>query len=323
MTPCLNWGVLGYARIARLQVIPAILASGNSRLHRLATRDASKQAEIEAQSPGVICSTRYEDVLADPAVEAVYIPLPNSMHHEWAIRALNAGKHVLCEKPLALDAAQARDMVAAAARNDRVLMEAFMYRYSDRTAKVRQVLDSGELGEIRHLNASFRFFLDREGTIKMQPGLGGGAMYDVGVYPVNLLGLVTGGELPVAVHAEAEFRDGVDVNASVLLRYGSGLLATLHCGFNAFGQMGAEIVGTRGRLVIPDPFLGEAGRITLYTAQGARQIEVDACDRYTAQLRGFSADILAGRAPLLPLDESLRNLEVLDMIRAQMKVRTA
>ncbi len=323
MTPCLNWGVLGYARIARLQVIPAILASGNSRLHRLATRDASKQAEIEAQSPGVICSTRYEDVLADPAVEAVYIPLPNSMHHEWAIRALDAGKHVLCEKPLALDAAQARDMVAAAARNDRVLMEAFMYRYSDRTAKVRQVLDSGELGEIRHLNASFRFFLDREGTIKMQPGLGGGAMYDVGVYPVNLLGLVTGGELPVAVHAEAEFRDGVDVNASVLLRYGSGLLATLHCGFNAFGQMSAEIVGTRGRLVIRAPFLGEAGRITLHTAQGARQIDVDACDRYTAQLRGFSADILAGRAPLLPLDESLRNLEVLDMIRAQMKVRTA
>ncbi len=323
MTQQLNWGILGYARIARLQLIPALQASGNSRLHRLATRDAAKQSEIEAQSPGVICSTRYEDVLADPAVQAVYVPLPNSMHHEWVIRALDAGKHVLCEKPLALDAAQARDMAAAAARNHRVLMEAFMYRYSDRTARVREVLASGELGEIRHLNASFRFFLDREGTIKMKPELGGGALYDVGVYPLNLLGLVTGGELPLAVHAEAEFVDGVDVNASVLMRFASGLLATLHCGFNAFGQMGAEIVGSRGRLVIPDPFLGEAGALTLHTAQGARQIEVAATDRYTAQVREFSAAILAGQAPLLTLDESIRNLEVLDMIRAQMKVRTA
>lgn len=318
----LNWGILGYARIARTQLIPALQASGNSRLKAVASRDASKRAEAEAQSPGITTFASYEEVLADPTVEAVYVPLPNSLHHEWVIKALDAGKHVLCEKPLALDAAQAREMAAAAVRNKRVLMEAFMYRYSDRTWQLRTILESGVLGEIRHMNASFRFFLDRAGTIKMQAALGGGALYDVGVYPLNLIGLVSGGALPVAVHAEGEFQDGVDVNASVLLRFESGMLATLHCGFNAFGQMGAEIVGTQGRVSIPDPFLGDAGEITVHTAQGVRRIEVAATDRYTAQVRDFSAAILQNRAPLLTLEESIHNLEVLDMIRSQIKART-
>ncbi|MDQ7990294.1 MAG: Gfo/Idh/MocA family oxidoreductase [Candidatus Dactylopiibacterium sp.] len=318
----IRWGILGYARIARLQVIPAIQAAGNACVHALASRGAEKQAEAAGQVPGAVIHGDYQALLDDASVEAVYIPLPNALHYEWTIRALEAGKHVLCEKPLALDAAQAREMQAAAQRHDRLLMEAFMYRYSDRTRQVRTVLDSGVLGEIRHVNASFRFLLDRPGTIKMQPGLGGGALYDVGVYPVNLLGLVTGGALPDAVHAEAEFDSGVDVNASVLLRYGSGLLATLHCGFNAFGQMGAEIVGTRGRLSIPDPFLGEAGEITLHTAQGSRAITVTATERYAAQIRDFSAAVLQGRSPLLTLDESIRNHEVLDLIRASLKPRT-
>lgn len=315
----LNWGILGYARIARTQLIPALQASGNSRLQALASRDADKRAEALSQSPGIQTYASYEELLDDPAVEAVYVPLPNSLHHEWVIKALDAGKHVLCEKPLALNAEQAREMAAAAARNKRVLMEAFMYRYSDRTWQLRAILESGVLGEIRHMNASFRFFLDRVGTIKMQPALGGGALYDVGVYPLNLLGLVSSGALPVAVHVEGEFQDGVDVNASVLLRFSSGMLATLHCGFNAFGQMGAEIVGTKGRVSIPDPFLGEAGEITLHTAQSVRRIPVAATDRYTTQVRDFSAAILQDRAPLLTLEESIRNLEVLDMIRAQIK----
>jgi xylose dehydrogenase (NAD/NADP) len=232
------------------------------------------------------------------------------------IAALDAGKHVLCEKPLALSAREAREMQAASIGNERLLMEAFMYRYTDRTRQLRAVLDSGVLGEIRHVNASFRFLLDRPGTIKMNAELGGGALYDVGVYPLSLLGLITQGALPIMVHAEAQFENGVDVNTSVLMRYESGLLATLHCGFNAYSQTGAEIIGTQGRLVIPDPFLGEAGELTLSTAQGMRTIPINATDRYTAQMRDFAAAILQQRSPLIPLRESIRNLEVLDLIRA-------
>lgn len=319
MTACVRWGILGYARIARLQLIPAILAAGNGRVQALASRDPARLAEARAQLPGLVCHQSYEALLADPQVDAVYVPLPNSLHRQWAIAALQAGKHVLCEKPLALDAAQARDMQAAAAASGRILMEAFMYRYTERTRRLCEVLASGVLGEIRHVNAAFRFFLDREGTIKMQPELGGGALYDVGVYPLNLLGLVSGGALPLAVHAEATLRDGVDVNASVLLRYESGLLATLHCGFDAFGQMGAEIVGTQGRLVVPDPFLGDAGELVLHDKNGCRPIAVAASDRYTEQVRAFGDAVLGREAMLLPLAESIRNLEVLDMIRARLK----
>lgn len=319
MSAHINWGILGYARIARLSVIPAILASGNGRVHALASRDAAKLAEARAQVPDLVGYTSYAELIADPAIDAVYIPLPNSQHRQWAIAALDAGKHVLCEKPLALDAAEAREMAAAARSNERLLMEAFMYRYTDRTRQVKAVLDSGVLGNIRHANLSFRFLLDRPGTIKLQPELGGGALYDVGVYPVNLLGLISGGALPVAVHAEAGFDNDVDVNTSALLRYESGLLATIHCGFNAFGQMGAEIVGTQGRLLVPDPFLGEAGALTLTTKEGSRTIPVAATDRYTEQVRDFAAAIREGRQPLLSLEESIRNLEVLDLIRANLK----
>ncbi|MDO6385094.1 MULTISPECIES: Gfo/Idh/MocA family protein [Uliginosibacterium] len=315
----IRWGILGYARIARLQLIPAILASGNGRIQALASRDESKLAEACAQVPELVSYTSYSELLADPQVDAVYIPLPNALHRQWVVAALDAGKHVLCEKPLALSAREAREMQAAAVSNERLLMEAIMYRYTDRTRQLRAVLDSGVLGEIRHVNASFRFLLDRPGTIKMEPELGGGALYDVGVYPVSLLGLITDGALPVRVHAEAQFDNGVDVNASVLLRYESGLLATLHCGFNAFGQMGAEIIGSKGRLMVPDPFLGEAGELTLVTAQGSRSIPVSATDRYTAQVRDFAAAVLQQRSPLIPLKESIRNLEVLDLIRASLQ----
>ncbi len=319
MSAQIRWGILGFARIARLQAIPAILASGNGRVHAIASRDEAKLDEARKLLPDVVGHKSYDDLIRDPAVQAVYVPLPNSLHHQWVIAALNAGKHVLCEKPLALDAAQAREMAAAARINGRLLMEGFMYRYTDRTKQLRTVLDSGELGEIHHVNASFRFLLDRTGTIKTQPSLGGGALYDVGVYPLNLLGIVTGSQRPVACHTEAEFADGVDVNTSVLLRYASGLLATLHCGFNAFGQMGAEIVGTKGRLIIPDAFVGEAGTLALVTAGGTQSLPVAATERYTEQFKDFAAAVLEMRAPLLDLDESIRNLEVLDMIRTSLK----
>lgn len=321
MNTQIRWGILGFARIARLQAIPAILASGNGCVHALASREESKLAEARERVPGVKGHTRYEDLIHDPEVDAVYVPLPNALHHQWVIAALNAGKHVLCEKPLALDAAQAREMAAAADANDRLLMEGFMYRYTDRTRQIQEVIGSGRLGSIRHVSASFRFFLDRPGTIKMQPALGGGALYDVGVYPLNLLGLITGSALPVACHAESEFSDGVDVNTSVLLRYADGLIATLHCGFNAHNQMVADIVGTEGRLIVPDTFLGEAGSLTLITREGTQTLPVAGTERYTEQFRDFSAALLEKRNPQLDLQESIRNLEVLDMIRTSLGTR--
>ena len=184
----LRWGVLGYARIARESVIPAILRSDNSEFRALASRDEAKLADGLARFPGIRTHRGYADLLDDPEVDAVYIPLPNSLHREWTVRAAEKGKHVLCEKPLALDAGQVREMIAAAEANRVVLMEAFMYRYTDRTRQVAGVLASGALGEIKFIEASFRFRLANPASIKLQPALGGGALYDVGCYPVNFAG---------------------------------------------------------------------------------------------------------------------------------------
>ena len=254
-------------------------------------------------------------MLADDAIQAVYIPLPNSLHKEWVIRALQAGKHVLCEKPLGLTAAEAQEMQQVAVKHNRLLMEAFMYQYTDRVRVVKEAVESGELGDIRHINVSFRFLLDRPNTIKMQPALGGGSLYDVGCYPVNFIGMITG-RLPVQCKALCETDQGVDTNLSALLQYDDGLIANIHCGFNAFGRNYAEIIGTKGMLCIDKPFLDDAGTVYLHTSEGVRELPVSESDRYQAEIRNFSSAILNEPSRVIPLEETVRNMQVLDMIRA-------
>lgn len=314
----INWGVLGYARIAQTSVIPAIARAANAKLLAVASREASKLTDAQEKTGCERTYASYEALLEDKDIQAIYIPLPNSLHKEWAIKALQAGKHVLCEKPIALTAAEALEMNTVAKAQNRLLMEAFMYRYTDRTHKVREVIGSGALGEIRHINASFRFFLDRPNTIKVQPGLGGGALYDVGCYPVNFLGMVTGRH-PVRAHAVAQMDQGVDVNLSALLQYDDGLIANIHCGFNAFNKMGVEIIGTQGLLKIDDPFADFRGHIELTTKEGTRLIPVAESDRYRDEIADFSAAILEGRFPAFGMDETIMNMQVLDMIFASLK----
>jgi predicted dehydrogenase len=318
MNQAIQWGVLGAARIARLQVIPAIVRCPNARLHAVASRDPAKLAEFQALFGSFKTHDSYEALLEDPAVDAIYIPLPNSMHREWAIRAMRCGKHVLCEKPLALNSQEAAEMIQVAQECKLLLMEAFMYRYTDRMSQINRVLGSGVLGQIRSVNSTFRFLLDRENTIKENPELGGGALYDVGCYPLNLIGLVAGAE-PVSVAVECDKSHGVDINLSALLRYESGLIASLHCGFNAFGRMHSEIIGTDGTLLAPDTFLDDAGQLALHTRQGCALIPVAESDRYGEEIRDFSAAILENRSPMLSLEESLRNMRILDCILEQVR----
>lgn len=311
MSDVVNWGVLGYARIAKNSIIPAITRAENARLYGVASRNQAELPTGEwAQNYG-----DYAALLADPAIQAVYIPLPNSLHKEWVIRALAAGKHVLCEKPIGLNAAEAQEMQQAAIQHNRLLMEAFMYQYTDRVRVIKQVLESGVLGELRHINVSFRFLLDRPNTIKMQPTLGGGALYDVGCYPVNFVGMVTG-RLPTQVRALCETEQGVDTNLSALLQYDDGLIANIHCGFNAFGRNYAEIIGSKGMLIIDKPFLDDAGALHLHTAEGVRELPVSESDRYQAEIRHFSSAVLNQPSWLIPLTETVRNMQVLDQIRA-------
>lgn len=325
MSQKIRWGVLGWARIARNEVIPAITRSTNGTLHAIASRSEAKLAEARAELNPPALHASYEALVRDPAVDAIYNPLPNHLHKAWTIEAARHGKHVLCEKPLALDAAEAREMVEACRAHGVVFMEAFMYRYSARTAKIVEILRSGVLGDIKFVQAQFRFLLNRPGDVRREPAMGGGSLYDVGCYPVNLIGLVldtvTGsppgtGPRPDQVRAVAVEANGIDELFSAVLRYPGGVVASLHSGFNAHGRSCAEIIGTRGVLEVPLPFFG-TGDPCLLTLDGRRQeVPVPESDRYRLQVEDFAAAILENRPPLLTATESLRNMELIDRLYA-------
>lgn len=312
----IRWAVLGWARIARKEVIPAIRRTGNSEFYALASRNKDHLNQCRTEYGCEKLYDNYLDALKDPSVDAVYIPLPNSMHKEWAIAAARHGKHVLCEKPLALTSGECQEMIEAAKAGNVLLMEAFMYRYTDRIARVRELLDQGVIGPVKSISSSFRFNLDRANTIKVQRELGGGALYDVGCYPVNFVNMVTGSE-PVSVAAESILENGVDIIFSGVLKYAEGVVATVSGGFNSFRRVYSEIVGTQGILEVPDTFMGNAGSIRLITAEGTREIPVAEADRYGLEIADFAQAILEQKKPRLNLDETMRNLRTIDQLVKQ------
>jgi xylose dehydrogenase (NAD/NADP) len=320
----IRWGILGYARIAELSVMPAIVRATGAELFAVASRDPAKLAACQAKFGVQRLHSSYEALLADPEVDAVYVPLPNSLHCEWTLRAAEAGKHVLCEKPMGLNAAQCREMTAACTRHGVKLMEAFMYRYTERTRLVLDIIDSGILGEIRFIEASFRFLLDRPESIKLQEGLGGGSLYDVGCYPVNFAGMIVdraararpGSIKPVSVAAKATRVGGIDQLFSGILQYESGIIAAVNSGFNAHKRVFAEVVGTQGVLEVPDPFFDNAGTLTITRGEERLERAVPVSDRYRAEVEDFGRAIREDSDPLFPLAETFRNAEVIDQLLA-------
>lgn len=320
----IRWGILGYARIAREQVMPAILRSPHAALGALASQDPVKRKEALVRFPGIGVHSSYEVLLADPTIDAIYLPLPNALHCEWTLRAIRAGKHVLCEKPMGLTTGESIEMIAAARQKGVKLMEAFMYRYTHRTRVVIDLVRSGVLGEIKFVASTFRFLLSNPNSIKLRPELGGGALYDVGCYPVNFIGLVAdlsaqarpGTAMPDSISGESVRVGGVDTGFSAVFRYASGMIASANCGFNSHGRIFSEIVGTEGVLEIPNTFLDEAGVLTLTNGSQRREIPVTESDRYRAEIEDFSAAIQEDREPLFPLEETQRNADVLERMIA-------
>lgn len=322
----LRWGILGYARIARLSLIPALQKARNAEFYAIASRDLGTLAPLRTEWPAVKQFGSYEELVRDPNIDIIYIPLPNSLHREWTIKAAAHGKHVLCEKPLGLTAAEAREMIVACETHRVILMEAFMYRYTARIAKVIEIIRSGLLGEIKQVNATFRFRLNRP-SIKLRPELGGGSLYDVGCYPINFVGLVVdtiaggtpgAGGKPEEVKVDCVREGGVDMNFAALLRYRSGLMATIQSGLSAHRQIYAEVIGTEATLEIPEAFLGEGPPLRLLVGdpEERREVAVPTSDRYLLEVEDFSDAVLRGRAPFFSLTETVRNAEVLDRLMA-------
>ena len=313
MTPnrILRWGLLGTARINRA-VIPVIRESSHCTLEAVASRTIDHAREYAAQwsIPRAIGS--YEALLDDPAVDAIYIALPNSLHAEWTVRALDAGKHVLCEKPLALSVAEVDEIARAARRAGRVATEAFMYRHHPLTHAVQKIVQDGAIGELRLIRGAFTFPLTRLADVRFDRALGGGSLWDVGCYPVSYACLLADGAPSDVAGWQETSESGVDIAFAGMLRFSSGLVAQFDCGFRAAFRAEMEIVGTSGVLRVDRAFkAGADSRLLLTTGELTEAVRFDAEGPYVGEIQDMTAAVLEDRAPRVTLAESRRTVETL------------
>jgi predicted dehydrogenase len=318
----LRFGILGASRFALRRMLPAMRTVPDVEVVAVASRDGARAAET-ARANGIARSHgSYEALLADPEIDAVYNPLPNHLHVPWSERAADAGKHVLCEKPIATTAADARRLIAARDRSGVVICEAAMVRVQPRWLAVRQLLRAGQIGELRAFNGLFGYALPGRTDIRYQAEMGGGVLHDTGFYPVTMSRFCFEAE-PVAVLARAVLsdHDGVDVLSSAVLEFPHGQ-ATLTCGMELGPMQRALLLGTKGHLDVPiawNPASDRPSELTLETSPAlerptAERRTFDAVDQYAILVAAF-ARAAAGSAPTpVPLEDSVKNTAVLEAL---------
>lgn len=318
MAEQIKFGILGCGRIVERGLIPGLKESPAATLHAIASQRPGVAQEWARKHAVPRAYDSYDAVLGDPDVQAVYIPCAGDLHHQWTIAAARAGKHVLCEKPLALSVAQAEEMIAACAKAGVVLQEAFMWRHHPRTKMARQLVREGAIGELRLIVASFSFDIDRNDW-RMRPERGGGAMWDVGCYGVNASRFFTGAE-PTRIQAHARWwKTGVDMTMQIALAFPGDVLANIDCSFEAPFRCRAELVGTRGRIVLEDAFLPPDDAAILLQRSPDRdapveRVHVEQANQYACQVTDFCASIAAGKL-LPPAENGLANMRVLEAAR--------
>jgi xylose dehydrogenase (NAD/NADP) len=297
-----RWGMLSTARINRL-VLAGARKSDRVEIVAVASRDRPR-ADAYAREQGLERAYgSYEELLADDAIEAVYVSLPNSMHVEWSLRALEAGKHVLCEKPLTRRASEAEAAFDAAEAVGRLLMEAFMYRHHPQTRRLQALVDGGAIGELRHVRAAFAFTVDNPNNIRMLSELDGGALMDVGCYCVNASRLLAGE--PEEVKGEQVLSPGgVDVRFRGTMRFGGGVTADFECGLDLPFRDELEVAGSGGSLFLDDPWHCRTPVIERRLVNGGRdgsseRLEIEPADSYQLQLENMTDAIRGRAAPLL------------------------
>ncbi|HET9109522.1 MAG TPA: Gfo/Idh/MocA family oxidoreductase [Ktedonobacterales bacterium] len=316
----IRWGVLSTANIGVKAVIPAIEASRNGRLAAIASRDLARAERVALRTHGVRAYGSYEALLEDSEVDAVYIPLPNAQHLEWAVRALRAGKHVLCEKPLGVTAAEVREMFDASEQSGRLLMEAFMYRFHPQIAWAREQVAAGRIGQVRLIRSAFVFDIrSNPDNIRLKASLGGGSMMDVGCYPLSLCRIFFEG-VPLRAAALTTDPTGseVEVGVSAVLDFGEGRRAVIDSSFELPWRQFAEIVGDQGRITIPLPFT--PGRVEsavrVDVGDEAWERRFPAVDQYQLQVEHFADCIQSGETPAITSADSVAQAEAIEMIYA-------
>ena len=308
MEKILNWGLLSTAKINRALIKP-LRASKRTRLLAVASRSISS-AEAYAREWNIPrAHGSYEALLADPEIDVIYNSLPNHLHAEWTIKALRAGKHVLCEKPFALTLAEVDAMSQAAHETGKVLAEAFMYLHHTQTLKIKEIVDSGVLGKLQLIKGTFTFTLTREGNYRWIEEMGGGSIWDVGCYPISFARMIVGAE-PVEVFGwQLKGPGGSDESFFGQMRFKDEIHMQFDCGFKSPSRSFIEIVGTDATLNIPDPFKpGRKNEIYLNHNNEMQTIKINGGELYSGEVEDMCDAILKNQPSLISLADSRGNI---------------
>ena len=314
--------MLGVAKIGTTKVIPAMQRGESTTVVAIASRDLARAKEA-ARTLGIKRAYgSYEELLAEPDVEAIYNPLPNHLHVPWTTRAAESGKHVLCEKPIALSVAEARSLIEVRDRTGVLIQEAFMVRTHPQWLRAVSLVRDGTVGELRAMVGAFSYFNDDPGNIRNVPSFGGGALMDIGCYLINTGRLIFGREpLRVAGAVDRDPTLGIDRTTSLLLDFGGGHLSGT-CSTQAVPYQRMQIFGTRGRIEIEIPFNAPPDRPCRMTVDstgdlfgaGHEAIEIGICDQYTIQAELFSQAIRRGGPAPIPLEDAVANMACIEAV---------
>jgi predicted dehydrogenase len=315
MSKKLRWGILGVAKIND-RLLPAFRQSSTSDLRAIASRSLEK-AQLAARESGIPKAYgSYEQLLSDPEIDAIYNPLPNNLHDEWTRKAADAGKHILCEKPLTPTAAEARALVDYCRAKKVKLMDGFMWPHHPRTKMIRDLLDKGAIGKVQHVVSAFTFVMQPfDGkNIRLKPELAGGSLGDVGCYTVYGIRWAFGEE-PVKVYATAKFEFGVDVEMHALLWFADGRTAKFDCGFKLPYRGWIEITGTDGVLCVPEMWLPpEPATFELFRDGKKEKISVPSNNQIVHMLDDFATAVFEDREPSPSPEEAVKSLRVMDAL---------
>lgn len=307
----LKWGLISTARINRALIEP-LRSSERNELLAVASRSLEKAQEYAAEWDIPKAYGSYQAMLDDPEIAVVYNSLPNSLHTEWTVKALQAGKHVLCEKPLATTLEEVDAMQAAAQSTGKYLAEAFMYRHHPQTLKVKELVDSGVLGDVRLIKGDFTFNISDEGDVRLNPELGGGSIWDVGCYPINYTRYIMGGEPQEAFGWQLTGKSGVDEVFTGQLRFAGDVFAQFDSGFRSPYRSRFEIVGSEASMVVPQPFKpGLDDEILIGKGDEFESIKMPKQELYLGEVEDMADAILSGTPPRISLEDSRGNVEVI------------
>jgi xylose dehydrogenase (NAD/NADP) len=310
-----NWGIISCVDIAEKRFIPGLLNAKNAKLYAISSRGKSaKLKRFQQEFHPVKSYESYEELLNDPEIDAVYNPLPNGLHAQWTIRAVEKKKHVLCEKPMGATEAEVREMQAASKKNGVLLMEAFAYRQSPLTYKAKNLVEEGSVGKLKFIEAHYSYYLKNGGDVRLSSELAGGATYDVGCYNLNLIRYIAGEE-PVGVFATGKVgeKSGVDEESCIVLTFANGLSAVSFCSLGAYARSEYTIVGKEGIIHVPYEFntAGET-KIILKSGGKTKEIVIDCPNNYMLEAEQFSRAVLGEEKPLITFEESIGNAKVID-----------